>query len=1429
MASFLWAINQLVTGEVPCGFTSLVYVSPLKALNNDIQRNLLTPLEQLRTVFGERDEVFPDIRVLTRSGDTPQSDRRRMLREPPEILITTPESLNLMLSSKGGCSILNGVKSVLLDEVHGVFDSKRGVHLMTAVERLTRLSGEFQRIALSATIRPMETVGAFVGGYELNGSMEAPVYTPRIVERIASNAEKRYDLRIVSHEEAFDPTDPNAVWGPVVEDCKARIKVNRSTLIFANSRRLVETLTLKINEGERKPVAYSHHGSLSREIRAEVESRLKSGDLKAIVATNSLEMGIDIGALDEVILVQSPRAVSSAVQRVGRAGHQVGEVSRGVFYPTHAQDFLESAVLARGILDGDIEAAHPVKNPLDVLSQILVSMVCMETWHLDALYAFVRTCWSFQEIRRTQFDLVVRMLAGRYADSRVRELQPRVSVDGLENTITGRKGSLQVLYRSGGTIPDRGYFHMRHIQGNARIGELDEEFVWEANVGKTFALGTQHWRIEQITHSDVFVSPAGGASRDLPFWKAEGYSRDFHFSERIGLFLEDADTRVEDPAFEASLQSDYRLDDASASRLVTFLSDQKSRTRASLPHRHHLLLETAESGPRGAPGNQIVLHTMWGGRVNVPLALAMEAAWEDRYGQSLEVFPSNEGIVLMAPHDVDAEAVLSLVNSSNLESFIRQRLESSGFFGARFRECAGRALVLTKMRAGERMPLWLSRLKSQKLLAAVGQYDDFPILLETWRACLQDEFDLENTGRVLSELDSGEIEWSFAQTTYPSPMAQTGAWRQVNQYMYMDDAPKGGVSSNLRRDLIRDAVLIPELRPSIDPELARRFEQKRQRLWPGYAPNSDIDLVDWVKERIVVPIDEWDALVEAIKCDHGDEASDVIDGASSRLARLTLGEYTSVLALERVDEICLAWYGGSAVSVVRLSDGQPIEVRPQKDGTGEEGEEIVDRLLGEWLSFYGPSDPEAICDRTGVGSEMLASAIDDLVESERVIRGVLLNAGTLELVCDAENFEILIRLSRSDAESSFVALPIEELAPFLARYQGLVEPVEGVEGVYQAVERLSGYRASASLWESEFLPARVSDYEGGDLDSLMQEGGARWVGTEGEQVSIHLSPDYDLLFDEGREPRATEEGLDTLFPDPTARYDFMALLKRTGMSAPALSSRLWKGVWSSSLVNDSFGALRRGIETRFTVPEAVPDRARATGWSRRAAFSAWRGQVLPGNWMPAPVVEPPDGLVDREERNKDRVRMVLDRYGVVFRELLARETPPFRWGVLFRSLRLMELSGEVVAGYFFEGISGPQFASQQALRMLRRAGDGEPVYWMSAADPASVCGLPIDALRGSYPRRLPGNHLVFRGSRCVMTSMRSGKELTIDLDPADPALPSCLGLLRHLMTRHFRPIRSITVEKINGRDAGSSPYVDVLKTVFDARVDFRSVILHRNI
>lgn len=506
LAAFLWPLSQFATGRLATGHTSVLYVSPLRALNSDIRRNLLVPLGELSEAFENAGQAFPSIRVRTRSGDTPQTDRARMQRHPPEILITTPESLNLMLSSAGGRSMLRGISTVILDEVHAAVGNKRGAHLMTAVERLVPLSGEFQRIALSATVRPMETVAEFIGGFRMEGAAHDARYTPRPVALVRSASSKRYDIRVWFPEGSEGQDTRESIWEPLTDEFKRVIGGNRTTLLFANSRRLCEKLALKINSGEEEPVAYVHHGSLSREIRYEVERRLREGALQAIVATNSLELGIDIGSLDEVLLVQSPPSISSAIQRIGRAGHQVGEVCRGTIFPTHSQDLLEAAVLAAGITYQDLEEVRPVRAPLDVLAQVIVSMVGVQTWDIEELYAALRASYPYHDLGREPFDLVLNMLNGRYADSRVRELRPRVSLDRLDSSVVARKGALLTLYTSGGTIPDRGYFHLRHRESAALIGELDEEFVWEASSGQTFTLGAQSWRIDRITHNDVFVS-----------------------------------------------------------------------------------------------------------------------------------------------------------------------------------------------------------------------------------------------------------------------------------------------------------------------------------------------------------------------------------------------------------------------------------------------------------------------------------------------------------------------------------------------------------------------------------------------------------------------------------------------------------------------------------------------------------------------------------------------------------------------------------------------------------------------------------------------------------------------------------------------------------------------------------------------------------
>ena len=641
LTAFLWSLNRFLTGDLECGATRILYISPLKALNNDIRRNLLSPLAELRDLFAAEGETFPDIRVQTRSGDTDPETRRRMYRQPPEILITTPESLNLLLSSKSGLSLLQSLETVILDEIHGVVDSKRGTYLMSAVERLVPLSGEFQRIAISATVNPMDRVAAFVGGRVRRGTD----FEPRTVSMLSSRADKRYEIAIRYPDAAAMRGEDEKIWDSLAEDFVERIRENRSTLLFVNSRALCEKLTAKINGVAGHTLAYAHHGSLSREIRSTVEERLKSGTLAAIVATSTLEMGIDIGALDEVILVQAPGSISATIQRIGRAGHGVGETSRCSIYPTHPQDFVESAVLGQAVLAGDIEAVDYIRSPLDVLAQVIISMAGMQRWDLDELFNEVRRSAAYAGLGRHQFDLVINMLAGRYDDSHIRELKPRVAVDRLENTIESRRGAIMSLYMSGGVIPDRGYYQLRHADTGARIGDLDEEFVWEATVGKVFSFGTQHWQVKKITHNEVLVTHGKPTGIDPPFWKSETISRSFHFAERIGEFMESADASLGDKDFSERLAADYQLDDNAAAALTDFLKRQREHCDAPLPHRHHLLIESVASGPQRASGSQVVLHTGWGAMVNRPFAMALESAWEARFEELPEIHITNECVV----------------------------------------------------------------------------------------------------------------------------------------------------------------------------------------------------------------------------------------------------------------------------------------------------------------------------------------------------------------------------------------------------------------------------------------------------------------------------------------------------------------------------------------------------------------------------------------------------------------------------------------------------------------------------------------------------------------------------------------------------------------------------------------------------------------
>lgn len=1447
LAAFLWALDLLIGGRIHPGHTQILYISPLKALNNDVRRNLMRPLDDIRRLFDKTGTPFPQIRVATRSGDTPSHERRQMIRRPPDILITTPESLHLMLSSRGGRTVLGQIQTVILDEVHAVVGNKRGTLLMSAVDRLVPLCGEFQRIALSATINPEDHVAAFVAGFTLHGDPRDPIYTPREIRRCRDDRRQQDIIRIRIPRAVTDGDDHRKLWDEMADIFRQTIDAHRSTLIFTNSRRLCEKLTFLINADRPQPVAYAHHGSLSKALRLDVEKRLKAGTLKAIVATASLELGIDIGRLDQVIMVQSPSSISSAVQRIGRSGHGVGEASRAQFFATHAIDAVIAATLARAVLQRDIEPVRSVACPLDVLAQILVSMTGVQTWDADELYATLRASYPFHELKRSAFDLVVEMLAGRYGATRIVDLQPKIAFDRLENTLTAKKGALLSLYTSGGVIPDRGYFTLRHQESGARIGELDEEFVWEAKKGQVFTLGTQNWCIARVTHNDVFVKPAHPKAPAPPFWRAEGTDRDFFLADKIGRFLESAQRHLNDPGLTDEFRERYRLDKKGARYLVDFLMRQRQQTGCALPHRHHLVVERMPTQKGGAAMGQVVIHTFWGGRVNRPFALALESAWDQRYGHSPSIFPTNEAVYLLLPQAVAVDDILGLVAAEDVYTLVRDRLEGSGIFGARFRECAARALLLTRQRFGQRMPLWLSRQQSQRFLDAVGRFADFPIVLETWRTCLQDDFDMAALKRVLGELEGGEIAWTAVETTSPSPMALSGSWRLINEYMYADDRQQGKVKTRLSRDLLQEVVFTPELRPMVDAQSVDEFSKKRQRVYPGYAPDSPMELLEWIKERLLIPWPEWQLLLDRIGGEGEASAQAMLDTLGGKLVRLIPGSAGDsdghlIVAAEMKSVIARVLYEGRGdVRWLELA-GQAASPHDAKPVDGECALPHATDILGQWLRFYGPVTSDFIVRRLGVDAARLSGLLETLVQDRRLVSGLLIHGQKEVRVCHADNFESLLRLSRRRRTAVIEPREIDELAPLLARFQGLVRIADDPLDLAACLQSLMGVSLPAALWETEILPARIKNYDPRQLDHLMQATPMMWIGGPGRQITFCLEDDLDLMIDADgksdpmlKKARQDESAALNLFADPRARYPLSALLGDPPRRAQDVLSLLWSAVWKGLVTNDAMAALRRRMGKTIN-PAAqtrlFPGQGRGAVQRfrrKRPGLSATLSSGSLDNWRLVRPPAPPDGLVESEELVKDRVRLLLDRYGLVFRHLLDREAPLFRWSAIFRALRLMELSGEITAGYFFKGIPGPQFASTAMLRLLRQKQPDDFVYWINAMDPASVCGLKIDVLKGRLPRRVASTHLVYWGRRLVMVSRRNGKVLSIHLPVDHPRLVDCLDLFDHLLGRAINPLRAISIETINEKPVAESPFLNLLRQRFDTIIETRALTLYRRL
>jgi ATP-dependent Lhr-like helicase len=1262
LAAFLYGIDRL--HAQPGGGLRLLYVSPLKALNYDIERNLRGPLAGLRS----------ELRVAVRTGDTPQKEREAMLREPPDILITTPESLFLLLTSRAR-EMLKALETLIVDEVHAVAGSKRGAHLALSVERLDRLLDKpIQRIGLSATQRPLEEIGRFVSG-------------GRPIRLVDAGTRKELDLQVVVPLE--DMREPGAVdmgadilgtgsegrgasiWPSIYPELVRLVEQHRSTIVFVNNRRLAERLALRLNELAEREIARAHHGSLAREQRVEVEELLKRGEIPCLVATSSLELGIDMGAVDLVIQVESPKSVARGLQRIGRAGHELGAVSKGRIFPKFRADLLESAVVARRMQDGLIEETVIPRNPLDVLAQQIVAICADEEIAVDELYDLVRRAWPFHDLPRTQLENVLDMLAGRYPSDEFAELRPRIVWDRTGGVIRGRQGARRLAVTNAGTIPDRGLFGVHLVDGGGRVGELDEEMVYEARAGQTFLLGASTWRIEEITRDRVLVSPAPGVPGAVPFWKGEGVGRPYELGAAVGVASRELVTLPEDKSL-VRLTNEYRLDERAARNLLTFLREQQEATTA-VPSDRTVVVERF----RDEIGDwRMCILTPFGGRVHAPWAMALQARLRDSLGLEVHSIWSDDGIALHLP-DADAPPPLEdvLVGPDEIEDLVVAEVGNTALFGARFRENAARALLIPRRRPGERTPLWQQRLKSQSLLQVARRYPAFPIVLETYRECLQDVFDLPALKRILAGLKSRELDLVEVETPSASPFSASLLFDYVATYMYEDDTPpaeRRAQALSLDRDLLRELLGQEELRDLMDPGALAEVESQLR----GEPRNSD-ELHDVLRRRGDLRPGEYDEeLAESLVAER--RAIRVrVAGEERLIAAEDAGRYRDALG-------------------AMPPGGLP-------EAFLESGDEPLASLVLRFARSRGPFTTAEANDHFGLDVEPL---LRELERADKLVRGELRPGGSEREWCDPDVLRRLRRASLAALRREVEPTEQAALARFLPRWQG----IDRRSGLREALVPLQGLALPVSLWESDVLPRRVPGYQPSQLDALCASGEVVWVGAGLDRVAIFFREDAPALGRPGAAAAPEGESHErirlALRRSALFWYD---LLAETGLEADQALTALWDLVWAGEVTNDAWTPLRAA--RRYGVPQ--PERRRVRRFSRQRAAAVTATQ---GRWSPTERLFP--GQPDR----RALAELLLERHGIVTRDSVRAEGIPGGYSAVYGELKALETLGVCRRGYFVEGLGGAQFAlpgAVERLRELRAREDDEPEpLVLAASDPA---------------------------------------------------------------------------------------------------------------
>lgn len=1402
LAAFLWAIDRLVSRAQSPG-TKVLYISPLKALVYDVERNLKAPLAGVTRALDKSGSEITIPTVAVRTGDTPQKERERQLRHPGDILVTTPESLYLMMGSRHRRN-LKFVETVIIDEIHAVAGGKRGVHLALTLERLTELCEvDPQRIGLSATVRPVDEVARFLGG-------------PRPVEVVDTLEPPTIDLEIVVPIEDMEnpPSEPSAgptpggsllaemlqhenpgasrgtIWTSIYPKLFELMQAHRSVIFFVNSRGLCERLALKINEIAEEDLVLAHHGSVSHEKRRQMEEQLKSGQLRGIVATSSLELGIDMGAVDLVVMVESPGSVARGLQRVGRAGHNVGETSVGKLFPKFRGDLLECAVVSQRMTVGAIEPIKIPRNPLDVLAQQVVAMASVEGVTVPVLRALLKRTASYRDLSEELLFGLLDMLSGRFPSTEFAELRGRITWDRDKDTLEGRPGSKMLTMVNAGTIPDRGLYAVMSGPDGPRLGELDEEMVHEMRPGQNFMLGASSWRVQEITRDRVIVSPAPGEPGQMPFWHGDGPGRPIELGRAIGSTLRQLDSKSA-KARETWLAQHSSLDPLARKNLLSFLAEQKEFTQV-LPTDRTLVIERF----RDELGDwRVCILSPFGSRIHAPWALAIEQRLGDKAGFEVQTMHTDDGIVMrMADSVAPPDLSLMIPSSEEVEELVISQLGHSAVFASHFRENAARALLLPRRRPGKRTPLWAQRLKAQNLLGVARNFPNFPIILETYRSCLQDVFDLNSLKELLVAVERRQLKVHEVETESASPFARSLAFAYVAEYLYQGDSPlaeRKAQALTLDRNLLNELLGSEELRELLDAVVIEQLERELQRLAPNRRATSPDQLVDMLRRlgdlsredlqnRTEGELDRWLVTLEK----------------DTRVVKMLVAGELRYLAVE---DVALYRDGFGAMP----PKGLPTALLGSVDRP-------LEQIFGRYARTHGPFEITQLGQRYAMTPAQVEPALRRLCARNKLIEGGFHPLGSNREFCEPEVLRTLRRRTLAKLRNQVAPVEASALCRFLLGWHNLGSGTR----LEAAIPALEGYPISFRDLESRVLPSRVSGFRAQDLDALGQSGMLVWVGrgslgSKDGKVALYRRDRIASLLT----PPVPPDDLDPMQTaimetlDKRGACFFFDLLQACGQPpGEQLLGALWDLVWMGLVSNDSFQALRT-----FG--------ARRRGRRRSSLESA------PGRWVSV------SSLLYQTPSDTERLvawcQTLLERYGVASREAVASEGLPGGFTPIYQTYKALEESGRARRGYFVEGLSGAQFAWSHTVDRLRAEldtdGDLQPVV-IASCDPANPYGalLPWPVHQGR-PRRAAGAVVILVSGYPLMFLSRTRKKLTIfpKAQEAPYFEAAVRGLAQLAQTVRGKLLR---IEEIDGKSASLSPWGEPLKKA-GFRDDYKGLAL----